>query len=65
LSAFNFNEAMKGWGVGEQLFLEHFVWFDNETRLGSYPSAFKLAARFKVRDRPALCRYPRFIRFAF
>lgn len=39
--------------MGEQLFLERFVWFDNETRLGRYPNAFKLAARFEISSKTA------------
>lgn len=39
--------------MGEQLFLERFVWFDNETRLGRYPNAFKLAARFEISTKTA------------
>ena len=39
--------------MGEQLFLERFVWFDNETRLGHYPNAFKLAARFEISTKTA------------
>jgi predicted DNA-binding transcriptional regulator YafY len=39
--------------VGEQLFLERFVWFDNETRLGRYPNVFKLAARFEISTKTA------------
>jgi hypothetical protein len=38
LAAFNFNEVMDGGGgVGEQLFLERFLCFDNETRQRRYP----------------------------
>jgi len=39
--------------VGEQLFLERFIWFDNETRLARYPNAFKLAARFEISTKTA------------
>lgn len=39
--------------MGEQLFLERFVWFDNETRLGRHPNAFKLAARFEISTKTA------------
>lgn len=42
-----------GGGVGEQLFLERFVWFDNETRRGRYPNAFKLAAHFEISTKTA------------
>lgn len=34
--------------MGEQVFLERFFWFDNETRLGRYPNAFQLAAQFEI-----------------
>lgn len=39
--------------MGEQLFLERFVWFDNETRHGRYPNAFKLAAQFEISTKTA------------
>ena len=39
--------------MGEQLFLERFVWFDTETRHGRYPNAFKLAAKFEVSTKTA------------
>ncbi|WP_224984213.1 helix-turn-helix transcriptional regulator [Geomonas agri] len=39
--------------MGEQLFLERFVWFDNETRLERYPNAFKLAAQFEISTKTA------------
>lgn len=39
--------------MGEQLFLERFVWFDNETRLGRYPNAFKMAAKFEISTKTA------------
>jgi predicted DNA-binding transcriptional regulator YafY len=39
--------------VGEQLFLERFVWFDNETRRGRYPNAFKMAAQFEISTKTA------------
>lgn len=39
--------------MGEQLFLERFVWFDNETRLGRHPNAFKLAAKFEISTKTA------------
>lgn len=39
--------------MGEQLFLERFFWFDNETRLGRFPNAFKLAARFEISTKTA------------
>jgi len=39
--------------MDDHLFLERFVWFDNETRLGRYPNAFKLADRFEVSSKTA------------
>lgn len=39
--------------MGEQMFLERFAWFDSETRLGRYPNAFKLAARFNISTKTA------------
>ena len=39
--------------MGDQMYLERFVWFDNETRLGLYPNAFKLAARFEISTKTA------------
>jgi len=39
--------------VGEQLFLERFIWFDNETRHGHHPNAFKLAAKFEISTKTA------------
>ena len=39
--------------MGEQLFLERFVWFDNEARHGRYPNAFKLADRFEISTKTA------------
>jgi len=39
--------------MGEQLFLERFVWFDNETRHGHFPNAFKLAAKFEISTKTA------------
>jgi predicted DNA-binding transcriptional regulator YafY len=42
-----------GVGMGEQLFLERFVWFDSETRHGRYPNAFKLADRFEISTKTA------------
>ena len=39
--------------MGEQLFLERFIWFDNETRHGHYPNAFKLAAKFEISTKTA------------
>lgn len=34
--------------MGEQLFLERFVWFDNEARRGRYPNASSLARQFEI-----------------
>lgn len=34
--------------MGEQLFLERFVWFDNEIRRQRYPNASNLAAQFEI-----------------
>lgn len=39
--------------MGEQLFLERFVWFDSETRHGRYPNAFKLAGKFEISTKTA------------
>ena len=39
--------------MGEQWYLERFVWFDNETRLGRCPNAFKLAVRFEISTKTA------------
>ena len=39
--------------MGEQLFLERFVWFDNEARRERYPNAFKLADHFEVSTKTA------------
>ena len=41
--------------MGEQLFLERFVWFDNETRHGRHPNAFKLAAQFEISAKTVQC----------
>jgi predicted DNA-binding transcriptional regulator YafY len=34
--------------MGDQLFLERFVWFDNEVRRHRYPNATSLAAEFEI-----------------
>lgn len=34
--------------MGDQLYLERFVWFDNEARKGRFPNASKLAERFEI-----------------
>ena len=34
--------------MGDQLYLERFVWFDNEARKDRYPNASKLAVRFEL-----------------
>ena len=34
--------------MGDQLFLERFVWFDNEARRGRYPNASTLAEQFEI-----------------
>ena len=39
--------------MGDQLFLERFVWFDNETRHGHYPNATRLAAEFEISGKTA------------
>jgi predicted DNA-binding transcriptional regulator YafY len=39
--------------VGEQLFLERFVWFDNETRRERFPNASKLAVKFEITTKTA------------
>jgi len=40
-------------GVGDQLFLERFIWFDNEARHGRYPNATKLAEQFELSTKTA------------
>ena len=40
--------------MGEQVFLERFVWFDNEARRDRYPNATKLATQFEVAKKTAL-----------
>jgi len=39
--------------VGDQLFLERFIWFDNEARHGRYPNATKLAEQFELSTKTA------------
>src|SRR5512137_301487 len=39
--------------MGDQLFLERFIWFDQQARQERYPNAFKLADRFEVSTKTA------------
>ena len=39
--------------MGDQLFLERFIWFDHEARRERFPNAFKLADRFEVSTKTA------------
>lgn len=39
--------------MGDQLFLERFVWFDNEARRERYPNASKLAEHFEIATKSA------------
>lgn len=39
--------------MGDQLFLERFIWFDNEARRERYPNASKLAIRFEIATKSA------------
>jgi predicted DNA-binding transcriptional regulator YafY len=39
--------------MGEQLFLERFVWFDSEVRRGRYPNATRLADKFEIATKSA------------
>jgi predicted DNA-binding transcriptional regulator YafY len=39
--------------MGNQLFLERFIWFDNEARHGRYPNATKLAEQFELSTKTA------------
>jgi predicted DNA-binding transcriptional regulator YafY len=39
--------------LGDQLFLERFIWFDNEARHGKYPNASKLAEQFEISTKTA------------
>lgn len=39
--------------MGDQLFLERFIWFDNEARHGRFPNATKLAEQFELSTKTA------------
>jgi len=39
--------------MGERLYVERFVWFDNEIRNGHYPNATRLAASFEISTKTA------------
>lgn len=39
--------------MGDQLFLERFIWFDNEARRERYPNATRLAKRFEIATKSA------------
>ncbi|NJD37172.1 MAG: WYL domain-containing protein [Geobacter sp.] len=39
--------------MGDQLFLERFIWFDNEVRHDRYPNATRLARQFEVSTKTA------------
>lgn len=39
--------------MGDQLFLERFIWFDNEARNGRFPNATKLAEQFELSTKTA------------
>ncbi|MEW6219090.1 MAG: hypothetical protein AB1634_06080 [Thermodesulfobacteriota bacterium] len=39
--------------MGEQIFLEHFLWFDQRVREGKYPNARHLADEFEVTHKTA------------
>ena len=39
--------------MGDQLFLERFIWFDNEARNGCYPNATRLASHFELSTKTA------------
>lgn len=39
--------------MGDQLFLERFIWFDNEARHGRFPNASKLAHQFELSTKTA------------
>ena len=43
---------MGAW-MGDQLFLERFIWFDNEARNCRYPNATKLAEQFEISNKTA------------
>ena len=42
-----------GRSMGDQLFLERFIWFDNEARRERFPNASKLAIRFEIATKSA------------
>ena len=39
--------------MGEQLYLERFIWFDQQARQERFPNAFKLADQFKISTKTA------------
>jgi predicted DNA-binding transcriptional regulator YafY len=39
--------------MGEKLYVERCVWFDNEIRIGRYPNATTLAAKFEISPKTA------------
>lgn len=39
--------------MGDQIFLERFVWFDNEARRGRFPNATRLARQFEIASKTA------------
>ena len=39
--------------MGDQLYLERFVWFDNEARRDRFPNASKLAVKFEITTKTA------------
>lgn len=39
--------------MGEQLYLERFIWFDNRIRAGKYPNSTKLAEQFEISTKTA------------
>jgi hypothetical protein len=49
----NLMKSWDGGGMGEQMYLERFGWFDAEARHGHSPNAFKLAAQFEVSTKTA------------
>ena len=44
---------MIGASVGEQLYLERFIWFDNRIRAGKYPNSRRLAEQFEISTKTA------------
>ena len=42
-----------GFSVGNQLFLERFIWFDQEARIGCWPNASTLACKFEISTKTA------------